>query len=57
MVTHLGKHQAELEQAFRVGGGVPYSAFRPEFTSLMDQLNRRSLTSCWSARGCRSSPG
>jgi SAM-dependent methyltransferase len=43
MVTHLGKHQAELEQAFRVGGGVPYSAFRPEFTSLMDQLNRRSL--------------
>jgi len=22
---------------------VPYSAFRPEFTSLMDQLNRRSL--------------
>ena len=43
MVTHLGKHQAELEQAFRVGGGVPYSAFRPEFTNLMDQLNRRSL--------------
>jgi SAM-dependent methyltransferase len=43
MVTHLGKHQVELEQAFRVGGGVPYSAFRPEFTSLMDQLNRRSL--------------
>jgi SAM-dependent methyltransferase len=43
MVTHLGKHQAELEQAFRVGGGVPYAAFRPEFTSLMDQLNRRSL--------------
>jgi SAM-dependent methyltransferase len=43
MVTHLGKHQAELERAFRVGGGVPYSAFRPEFTSLMDQLNRRSL--------------
>src|SRR5882757_121713 len=25
MVTHLGKHQAELERAFRVGGGVPYS--------------------------------
>lgn len=43
MVTHLGKHQTELEQAFRVGGGVPYSAFRPEFTTLMDQLNRRSL--------------
>jgi SAM-dependent methyltransferase len=43
MVTHLGKHLAELEQAFRVGGGVPYSAFRPEFTGLMDQLNRRPL--------------
>jgi SAM-dependent methyltransferase len=43
MVTHLGKHLAELEQAFRAGGGVPYSAFRPEFTGLMDQLNRRSL--------------
>jgi SAM-dependent methyltransferase len=43
MAIHLGKHQAELEQAFRAGGGVPYSAFRPEFTTLMDQLNRRSL--------------
>ena len=43
MVAHLGKHQAELEHAFREGGGVPYSAFRPEFTGAMDQLNRRAL--------------
>ena len=26
--------------AFRDGGGVPYSAFRPEFTSVMDALGR-----------------
>ncbi|HEY0578249.1 MAG TPA: methyltransferase domain-containing protein [Pseudonocardia sp.] len=43
MVTHLGKHLTELEHAFRAGGGVPYSAFRPEFTGAMDQLNRRAL--------------
>jgi hypothetical protein len=26
--------------AFRDGAGVPYSAFRPGFTTLMDRLNR-----------------
>jgi SAM-dependent methyltransferase len=43
MVTHLGKHNAELERAFREGGGVPYSAFRPEFTRARDQMNRPAL--------------
>lgn len=43
MVTSLGKHLAELEHAFRVGGGVPYSVFRPEFTDKMDQLSRRPV--------------
>lgn len=38
--THLGKHVHEVARAFREGGGVPYSAFRPEFTDLMDQMGR-----------------
>lgn len=43
MVAHLGRNLPTLEQAFRSGGGVPYSAFRPEFTAVMDELNRRPL--------------
>lgn len=38
--THLGKHVHEVARAFREGGGVPYSAYRPEFTDLMDQISR-----------------
>jgi SAM-dependent methyltransferase len=38
--THLGKHVHEVARAFREGGGVPYSAFRPEFTDVMDQISR-----------------
>lgn len=38
--THLGKHVHEVARAFRDGGGVPYSAYRPEFTDLMDQIGR-----------------
>ena len=38
--THLGKHVHEVARAFREGGGVPYSAYRPEFTDLMDQIGR-----------------
>ncbi|HEU5003329.1 MAG TPA: class I SAM-dependent methyltransferase [Actinomycetota bacterium] len=38
--THLGKHVGDLARVFREGGGVPYSAFRPEFTDLMDQIGR-----------------
>lgn len=38
--THLGKHVGEVARVFREGGGVPYSAYRPEFTDLMDQVGR-----------------
>ena len=40
MIAHLGRYVDEVARAFREGGGVPYSAFRPEFTTLMDSLNR-----------------
>lgn len=38
--THLGKHLHQVADAFRDGGGVPYSEFRPEFTDVMDALSR-----------------
>jgi 2-polyprenyl-3-methyl-5-hydroxy-6-metoxy-1,4-benzoquinol methylase len=38
--THLGKHLHEVATTFREGGGVPYEAFRPEFTDVMDAANR-----------------
>lgn len=38
--THLAKHLHQVADAFRVGGGVPYSAFRPEFTDVMDAAGR-----------------
>ncbi len=38
--THLGKHLHQVATAFREGGGVPYSEFRPEFTDVMDSLSR-----------------
>ncbi|MDN5858881.1 MAG: class I SAM-dependent methyltransferase [Pseudonocardia sp.] len=43
MVTLLGRNLEAVEGAFHDGGGVPYSAFAPEFTTVMDQLNRRAL--------------
>ena len=43
MVTLLGRNLDGVEDAFRHGGGVPYSRFAPEFTTVMDQLNRRPL--------------
>lgn len=43
MVTVMGRHLTELEHVFRVGGGVPYSVFRPEWTDKMDQLSRRPV--------------
>jgi len=30
----------EVAQAFRTGGGVPYSAYQPDFTGLMDRRSR-----------------
>jgi SAM-dependent methyltransferase len=43
MVPLLGRNLDGIEAAFRTGGGVPYSAFSPHFTGVMDQLNRRPL--------------
>ncbi|MFZ0699643.1 MAG: class I SAM-dependent methyltransferase [Thermoplasmata archaeon] len=34
-------HAAALLRAFRRGGGVPYSAYLPDFPRMMDELNRR----------------
>ncbi len=39
----LGKHVAGDAAAARDGGGVPYEEFRPEFTDVMDGLNRGLL--------------
>lgn len=41
MLNHFGKHLPQLARCFREGGGVPYSAFRPEFTERMDDTWRR----------------
>ncbi len=40
LATHLAKHVDAVALAFREGGGVPYAAFRPEFTDVMDALGR-----------------
>lgn len=36
----LAKHIVPVADAFRDGGGVPYSAYRPEFTDVMDAVTR-----------------
>ena len=38
--THLAKHVGQVATAFKEGGGVPYSEYRPEFTDVMDALGR-----------------
>ena len=38
--THLAKHVEQVATAFREGGGVPYAAYRPEFTDVMDAMGR-----------------
>jgi SAM-dependent methyltransferase len=38
--THLATHVPEVARVFHDGGGVPYEAFRPEFTDVMDALGR-----------------
>ncbi len=38
--SHLAKFIEPVARAFRDGGGVPYSEFRPEFTDVMDALSR-----------------
>ena len=36
----LARHIPAVTRAFREGGGVPYSDYRPEFTDVMDALGR-----------------
>lgn len=43
MNTHVGRHVAAVAECFRTGGGVPYEAFRPEFTDVMDAANRNTF--------------
>src|SRR5262245_54157927 len=47
----LTRYIEPVAEAFRQGGGVPYSAYRPEFTGLMDSLSRdgydRLLIPAW----------
>lgn len=43
--TVLGGHVAAVARAFRDGGGVPYEAFRPEFTDMMDGVSRGLMDS------------
>jgi SAM-dependent methyltransferase len=40
LTTLLAGHLGGVARAFREGGGVPYEAFRPEFTAVMDRINR-----------------
>ena len=54
--TVLATHVPQIVQAFREGGGVPYAAFRPEFTDTWTRWAGASLTGCWSATTFRSPP-
>ena len=41
MIEHFGKQIPKLVDCFKNGGGIPYSEFRPEFTTCMDDSWRR----------------
>ena len=41
IIDHFGQHLPRLVKCFREGGGIPYSAYRPDFTCHMDQAWRR----------------
>ena len=38
--THLTEHVGEVARAFREGGGVPFAAYQPDFTDVMDAAGR-----------------
>lgn len=42
VVSLLARHIDRVAEAFRNGGGVPYTEFGPEFAELMDEVNRRA---------------
>ncbi|MDQ1397327.1 MAG: hypothetical protein QOG64_2586 [Acidimicrobiaceae bacterium] len=39
-VTELARHVGPVAETFRTGGGLPYSAYAPEFTTLSDTGSR-----------------
>ena len=39
-LVHMSRHVEAVARCLRQGGGVPYEAYRPEFTDVMDQLGR-----------------
>jgi len=41
LVTYLATFVDVVTEKFRTGGGVAYEAYRPGFTSVMDDINRR----------------
>ena len=41
IIGHLGGHVPTLSECFQSGDGIPYSAYRPEFTHCLDDLWRR----------------
>jgi SAM-dependent methyltransferase len=41
MINYFGARLPNLVHCFRVGGGIPYSAYRPAFTQCMDDVWRR----------------
>jgi 2-polyprenyl-3-methyl-5-hydroxy-6-metoxy-1,4-benzoquinol methylase len=41
LVTYLNTFVDPVADAFRNGGGVTYDAYRPGFTAVMDEINRR----------------
>ena len=40
LVTLLAGHVSGVAEVFRTGGGVPYAAYRPDFTDVMDGISR-----------------
>ncbi|HVF75593.1 MAG TPA: class I SAM-dependent methyltransferase [Acidimicrobiales bacterium] len=42
LVGDLARHVGAVTEAFRTGAGVPYDCYRPEFTTTMDEVGRRT---------------
>ncbi len=41
MINELGLQLPALTEAFKTGGGIPYSAYRPDFTHSLDEMWKR----------------
>jgi SAM-dependent methyltransferase len=53
----VGRHVKDVAHAFRHGGGVPYEAFRPEFTDVMDAGSRNGFDEHLIAHTLPTAPG